>query len=66
MNLPDANHPIWKLLRLVVVGVIMLVLCTFMYRNGFDQKDIVLIVTTLVGLFGYDVAKTQLTKESGQ
>jgi hypothetical protein len=44
----------------------MLVLCTFLYRNGFDQKDIVLIAMTLLSLAGFDVAKSKMTKETEQ
>jgi hypothetical protein len=63
MTLPAADHPIWKIIRLAVVGVIMAVLCSFLYKNGFDKKDIILIVMTLMGLGGFDVAKMKLTEE---
>jgi hypothetical protein len=66
MQLPPSDHQVWKILRLTVVGTIMTVLCSFLYKNGFDKKDIVLIAMTLLGLGGYDVAKMQLTKEQSQ
>ncbi len=66
MTLPESSHPIWKIIRLAVVGVIMAVLCSFLYKNGFDKKDIVLIAMTLLGLGGFDVAKMQLTKEQSK
>jgi hypothetical protein len=66
MNIPPADHPVYKIIRLAVVGTIMTVLCMFLYKNGFDKKDIVLIAMTLLGLGGFDVAKMQLTKEQGK
>ena len=59
MMAPD--HPVWKLLRLVVVCVTLVILCSVLYKNGFDKKDIVMIGTTLLALAGYDQAKSVLT-----
>ena len=59
--MPNADHPIWTILRYAVVGTVMIVLCSTLYRNGFDRKDIVLIATTLLGLAGFDQVKTRLT-----
>jgi hypothetical protein len=63
MNIPESDHPIWKIIRYAVVGGVMTVLCATLYRNGFDPKDIVLILTTLSGLAGYDQIKAKITKE---
>ena len=63
MSMLAANHPIWRILRLAVVGAIMFVLCATMYRHGFDQKDVILILTTIGGLAGYDKIKNEVTKE---
>jgi hypothetical protein len=65
MNIPAADHPIWKIIRLAVVGVIMFAICwsQWLYKSEFDIKDAVFIATTLFGLAGYDVAKAKLTKE---
>lgn len=60
MNFP-ADHPLWKIIRYAVVGIVMTVLCSTLYRSGFDQKDIVMIATTLLGLAGYDQVKAQIT-----
>lgn len=61
--MPDSSHPIWKLLRLAAVGVIMFVLCSTLYKNGFDKQDIKLILLSLIGLAGYDQIKTQITQQ---
>ncbi len=59
----DANHPAWRIIRYAVVSGTMIILCSTLYKNGFDHKDIVLIVTTLLGLAGFDQVKTNMTKE---
>ncbi len=63
MNIPAADHPVWRIVRYAVVGAVMIGLCATMYKNGFDAKDIVLITTTLASLAGFDQVKTQMTKE---
>jgi hypothetical protein len=62
-NLSKPDHPLWKILRLIVVGAILVVCCSVFYNNGFDRKDIVMIAMTLLGLGGYDQAKSVLTRE---
>lgn len=59
----DASHPLWRIIRYAVVGIVMIVLCSTLYRHGFDRKDIVLIATTLLSLVGFDGIKTTLTKD---
>jgi hypothetical protein len=58
----DPSHPFWKILRLAVVGIILVVSCSVLYKNGFDQKDIIMIAMTLLGLGGYDQVKAMVTK----
>jgi len=60
--LADPKHPIWLTIRYVVVGVVMIVLCSTLYKNGFDSKDVVLIVTTIASLAGFDSIKTRMTE----
>ena len=60
-NLPASDHVVWKLLRLLIVGLILLGMLSFTY-NQFDRRDIVTIVTALLGLAGYDTAKSLVTK----
>lgn len=58
----DPSHPLWKIIRYAVVSVTLIVLCSTMYKNGFDKKDIVLIATTLASLAGYDQIKSRMTE----
>lgn len=60
VNFP-ADHPAWKILRLVVVGVVLVASCSFLYNNGFDKKDIVTIAMSLLALGGFDQLKASLT-----
>jgi len=39
----------------------MIGLCSTLYKNGFDPKDLVLIITTLASLAGFDVLKLKAT-----
>lgn len=50
--MPKANHPIWPIIRYAVVGTVMVIVCSTLYKNGFDKKDIVLIATTLLSWAG--------------
>jgi hypothetical protein len=61
-KLGDPAHPLWKIIRLAVVGGILIACCSTMYRSGFDTKDIMLIATTLLGLGGFDQFKSMVTK----
>ena len=56
------DHPLWKIIRYGVVATTLIVLCSTMYRNGFDRKDIVLIASTLASLAGYDQLKARFTE----
>ena len=56
------DHPVWKILRLAVVGVVLVVSCSFLYNNGFDKKDIVTIAMSLLALGGFDQLKAALTQ----
>ena len=59
----DSGHPIWKIIRLAVVGSVLTICCSWMYKNGFDKKDIVTIAVSLLTLSGFDQIKAALTKE---
>ena len=61
-KLSDPAHPVWKIIRLVVVGVIIGIYCATQYKNGFDAKDVGLILSTLFGVGGFDQAKALVTK----
>ena len=56
-KLADASHPIWKLLRYVVTGIVVAGICATLYRCGFDPKDVVLILGVIGSMVGFDVVK---------
>lgn len=58
----DPSHPIWKLLRLVIVGGLMLGFLALNY-NRLDSRDTMTIFGTLAGLLGFDALKAKLTRE---
>ena len=62
MNFPS-DHPVWKIIRYAVVSLVMIIGCATLYKNGFDAKDTILILTTIAGLAGFDEVKKQITKE---
>lgn len=62
MTIPNEHHPIWRIIRYAVVGLVMTLLCATLYKSGFDSKDIVLILTTIAGLAGFDKIKTEMTR----
>lgn len=64
MNYP-ANHPIWKLLRLLIVGGLLLGFLAFNY-NQLDSRDTMTVFGTLAGLLGYDVLKARVTNEGNE
>ena len=59
----DPSHPLWKLLRLVIVGGLMLGFLALNY-NRLDGRDAMTIFGTLAGLLGYDVLKAKVTRET--
>lgn len=63
MKLPASSHPIWKIIRLAVVGMILLAMLALGY-NRFDERDVITILATLGGLGGFDFAKSAVTKKS--
>ena len=61
MNVYPANHPVWKLIRLLIVGSLMLGFLALNY-NRLDARDTMTIFGTLAGLLGFDVVKAAITK----
>jgi hypothetical protein len=59
MKIPHASHPIWKLIRLALVGGILLALLHFNYK-GLDARDATTILATLAALGGFDAATADL------
>ena len=60
--MPESSHPIWKLLRLVIVGGLLLGFLALNY-NRLDSRDTMTIFGTLAGLLGFDALKAKLTHE---
>lgn len=59
--LHDARHPLWKILRIAVVGGLLLLFLHLNYRHGLvPEKDVGTIVSVLLGLIGFDVAKDRI------
>jgi hypothetical protein len=57
MQLPQSDHVIYKILRLAVVGVIMVVMLKFNYLNGWSPADYLTLIATLMALGGFDAIK---------
>lgn len=60
--MPDSKHAVWKLLRLVIVGGLLLGFLALNY-NRLDSRDTMTIFGTLAGLLGFDALKSKLTNE---
>lgn len=63
MNLHDPKHPIWPLLKYIVLATTMIVMCSTLYKNGFDPKDLILIISTLASLAGVNFVEKKTTGE---
>lgn len=63
MQVPPADHPLWKLLRILVVGAILLGFLALNYHR-LDSRDATTILGVLLSLAGFDATKAQLTKTS--
>jgi len=61
--LSDPGHHFWKVIRLVVVGVMFLICASLLYNNSIAKADFMSLVLILLGLAGYDQAKASLTRE---
>lgn len=48
-----ANHPVWNILRLLVVGVMLTALLYGNY-NSVDSRDVTTVVSVIAALAGYD------------
>lgn len=48
-----ANHPLWNILRILVVGVTLTGLLCVNY-NAVDSRDITTVVSVIAALAGYD------------
>ena len=61
--LSDPSHPLWKLARQAVVGSLLLLFLTINYKHGLvPEKDVWTVASVMLGLFGFDLTKAQITK----
>lgn len=47
--MPEANHPIWRVLSVLVVGVILILMLKYNYVSGWAPNDIITVITVLLG-----------------
>jgi hypothetical protein len=62
MNFHDPKHPMWPLLRYIVLATTMTVLCSTLYNNKFDPKDLILIISTLASLAGVNFVEKKISE----
>ena len=63
MNIPNADHPCWKIARLGIVCGTMLVFFGTIYTAPIESKDLFTIFGTLAALSGFDIGKAFMTRE---
>lgn len=63
MQLPPSDHIVWKVILLLIVGVVYCFMSTFNYKNGFDIKDLGTLIAMWSAVAGFDIAKTKATEE---
>jgi len=64
MSIHDPKHPMWPIIRMVVVSGTMITVCATLYKNGLDPKDLILLATTLASLAVFDVVKARVATGS--
>lgn len=57
-----ANHPIWKILRQLVVGGMLLAFLALGY-NKLDDRDFKTIAGVMASLAGFDILKAKVSGE---
>ncbi len=62
----NADHPIWPLLRSIVLIVACLVTFQFCYYNKLSTSDIIPIVTIVLSILGVDITKYVINLRSSQ
>ncbi len=64
--LENPQHPLWKTMRLAVVGTLLIVFLHLNYQHGLvPEKDSGTVVSVLLGLIGFDVAKDRIVNRTG-
>lgn len=58
--MPNSDHVIWKLARLLVVGGLFITCANMAYKNGWSKNDLLPLLTIIGGLGGFDALKQQV------
>ena len=61
--MPDSQHPIWRILNVVVVGTILILLLQFNY-NGLDKRDILTVISTLAASGGMSWLQSSVDRKT--
>lgn len=57
----NADHPVWKLATLVVVGVILVLMLKFNYQSGWAPADYFTLISVLLGVGGVQMTQMVAT-----
>lgn len=60
--LENPRHPLWKLLRMLVVGGFVLA-ALWLFYDRLDNRDLMTILTAVFGVLGYDLTKDKLANK---
>ena len=66
MTLPPSDHVVWKLARLVIVGLLFLGGASFAYNNGLSKADLLPLLTLIAGVGGFDAVKSAITAKKDE
>jgi hypothetical protein len=61
MNKTDQNHPIWRLLNIVIVAVIVIVF-SYTSASNFDETEVKMIGQIILLIGGYEAVKTLIPR----
>lgn len=53
----SADHPVWKLATLIVVGVILVLMLKFNYQSGWAPADYLTLISVLFGVGGVQLTQ---------
>jgi len=62
MQIPPSDHVVWKLARLLILGVLFLAGASLAYNNGLSKADLLPLLSLLAGVGGFDAIKSAITK----
>lgn len=58
----DANHPIWRILNVAVIGLFVLVFSAINASN-FDETELLMWLEIIGALAGYEIIKSKAVKK---